>query len=141
VRRAIQLGRRDDAAAAIGEKRVSERSLSRCDGERGDAALKLGDPLLQNVCRGIGYAAVAKARDLQIEQCGRLVRALKFVGDVLIDGRRYGLGRRVANKAIEMVSLRMTPPRPRRREANAFRREAMTRYLLPLIDCSSKRLF
>jgi hypothetical protein len=64
-----QLGRRDDAAAAIGEKRVSERSLSRCDGERGDAALKLGDPLLQNVCRGIGYAAVAKARDLQIEQC------------------------------------------------------------------------
>ena len=64
VRRAIELRRRDDAAAAIGERQkgVGERGLARRDGERRDPAFEQRDALLQYVGRRIGDPAVAKAR-------------------------------------------------------------------------------
>ena len=48
VRGSIELRRRDDAAAAIGERQkgVGERGLARRYGERRDPAFQLRDPLL-----------------------------------------------------------------------------------------------
>ena len=69
VRRAVELRRRDDAAAAIGERQkgIGQCGLAGRNGERGDTAFKQSESLLQNIGRRIGDPTVAKARDFQVE--------------------------------------------------------------------------
>src|SRR5271169_4948165 len=131
VRRAVELRRRNDASAAIGEsqKGVVERRLTGGHSEGGDAALELRDAFLQNVGRRIGDAAVVIAGDFEIEHCGGFVRALEFIGYVLIDRRRDRFGRGIATKAaVNGNSFASHGPASTRSrdEAKTSRREAIT---------------
>ena len=64
MRSAVKLRRRDDRAAAVGErqKSVGERRLAGGDAKRRRAALERGDAALEDVDSRIGDAAVTKAR-------------------------------------------------------------------------------
>jgi len=90
MRGAIELWHRHDVAAVIGEvdDREMQRRLAGADRERGDAALELGDALLEHRIRRIVDAAVAEALDLEIEERGAMVGAVEGVGRGLVD--RHG---------------------------------------------------
>ena len=98
VGRAVQRRRRDDRAAAVGERQegVGERGLAGGDGERARAAFEQRDALLEDLGRRIGDAAVAEAFGFEIEQRGAMIGAVELIGDGLVDRRRDRLGRRIA---------------------------------------------
>ena len=104
VRRAIGLGRRDDAFAPIGERQNGVGCLAGCHCKRRSRAFELRDPLLQYPWSD-WRSGCSKTLDFQIEQRRALVRALEFVGDVPVDGRRNRFGRGVASNAYVWKSL------------------------------------
>jgi len=119
---------------------IKEGGLTRRHAQSADAALKLGDALFKHgICR-IADAAISIAFDFKVEQCGCVIRAIKFISDGLIDRNRDRLCRGIIIKApcTAIVSLRIHAPfskvsrsaRPRRRQTTLL----LNARLLSLMD-------
>src|SRR5450631_4126509 len=101
MRGAVELRRRNNVAAAIGEREngVIERRLPRRCAERRDPAFEQGYALLQNIDGRIADAAVAISLGFEVEQSRAMIGAVEFVGDVLMDRHSDRFGRGIAGKA------------------------------------------
>ena len=96
------------------EHGVIQRGLSRAHAQSLDAALQFGDAAFQHGSGRVADAAVAIARDFEIEQSRAVIGAVKLVSDGLIDRDRNGLGRRVGLIAAmnsDRLAFHYFPPR------------------------------
>jgi len=112
-------------------------------------ALKLGDALFKHgICR-IADAAISIAFDFKVEQCGCVIRAIKFISDGLIDrnATAFVVGSLSKPPCTAIVSLRIHAPfskvsrsaRPRRRQRRSFECAAAFAYGLGLSINSDAR--
>jgi len=88
-------------ADPIGERenRIVQRRLTGGGAQRSDAAFEFGDAAFENVRGWIVDPRVTKTLGLEVEQRRAVIRAVKFISDILIDGHRDRLGRRIASEA------------------------------------------
>jgi hypothetical protein len=107
-----------------------QRGLSGSDGERADAAFKIGNALFEHGGGGIGDPAVAKAFGLEIEQSSAMIGTVEGVGDGLVDRNGDGVGGGigiVAGVNSDRFVAHRRPPRGRRIFKDAFLRRYLGR--------------
>ncbi len=109
---AVEAARRDELVAGLhqGEQRQVLRGLAGRGGDRPDAVLQRGDPLLEHPGRRVHDPAVDVAEPLQREQVGRVVGVLEHVGAGLVDRHRAAAGDRV--RALPRVDGQRVQPEP-----------------------------
>ena len=96
-RAAIEPARSDEIVARPHDG-VEHQHLRRMAGrhrQRGRAAFKRGDPLLQHRLSGVHDAGVDVSEGLQAEQRRRVIRIVENIGRGLVDRRSPGAGGRV----------------------------------------------
>jgi hypothetical protein len=87
---AVEVVARHDLVAQARDRQqgVGDRRLARGHAQRAGAAFERGDPLLEDVGRGVHQARVDVAEFLQREQIRRVLRVLEHVGRRLVDRHR-----------------------------------------------------
>ena len=78
-----------------GLDRIRHRRRARRQRQRGNTAFKRGDALLKHVVGRVHDPGVNVASHLQVKQVSTVLRAVKGVGDRLVDRHRHRLGGRV----------------------------------------------